>query len=669
MRNTKNNETIQQAVIETMESRRLLSGYEVTPYEQYMVELINRTRMNPVAEASLHGIDLNEGLAPGTLGSHARQPLAVNADLTEAVRDHLQWLFDNDRFAHSGANGSSPTDRMRDAGYEFVNGSASGENLSVRMSTWGKSVSVNEIDQHHANLFIDDTVASRGHRLTMLSDGFREIGSGVVIGSGYEYAGRTWNAVLTGQNFAFNNANGGDSFLTGVAYTDAAVDDDFYTPGEQLAGITVTARHSNGAIYQTTTSAAGGYAMRLPAGTYTITANGTGLNGNVVFQNVTVGSENVKLDFTPDQATSTPAPVTDFDGDEAAPQETQLPAWARLSAGTLIVEGTSGDDAIGLTRDGAHITVTYNGEIAQVDADKVHGIEVYAGSGNDLVDTGTGLTGANGDVLGVYYNGGSGNDTLAGGDGADVLTGGDGHDELNGRGGNDRLNGNGGNDSLWGAGGNDRLFGNGHHDVLLGGSGNDQLDGHNGHDQLLAGPGDDVLFGGNHNDKLYGESGDDRVHGQNGRDYLDGGFGADLLDGGDGKDTVSYDSRSGRVFATVSDDYTTDYRTVGDDGYRGEGDHIFANVETLIGGSGNDHLRGHAEVANVLIGNAGDDILDGVGGGDHLIGGSGNDLLFGYNDVDDLFDGGDGHDEVFGDFADEFINVEGIGYTQHELAA
>ncbi|MEM6562746.1 MAG: CAP domain-containing protein, partial [Planctomycetota bacterium] len=204
------------AIFETMESRRLLSGYEVTPFEQYMVELLNRTRANPVAEASLHGIDLNEGLTPGTLGTQARQPLAVNADLTQAVRDHIQWLLDNDAFSHTGAGGSSPHARMGSAGYDFTNGAGSGENLSVRMSTGSKSITTNEIDRHHANLFIDSSVAGRGHRLSMLADNFREVGSGAVLGSGFQYSGNTWNAVMTGQNFAYNHNNGGDSFLTGV---------------------------------------------------------------------------------------------------------------------------------------------------------------------------------------------------------------------------------------------------------------------------------------------------------------------------------------------------------------------------------------------------------------------------------------------------------------------
>jgi hypothetical protein len=35
--------------------------------EQYLLELINEARLDPLAKAASLGIDLNQGLAPGTL--------------------------------------------------------------------------------------------------------------------------------------------------------------------------------------------------------------------------------------------------------------------------------------------------------------------------------------------------------------------------------------------------------------------------------------------------------------------------------------------------------------------------------------------------------------------------------------------------------------------------
>lgn len=40
---------------------------DLNPYEQYLLELINRARADPGAEAARLGISLNQGLSPGTI--------------------------------------------------------------------------------------------------------------------------------------------------------------------------------------------------------------------------------------------------------------------------------------------------------------------------------------------------------------------------------------------------------------------------------------------------------------------------------------------------------------------------------------------------------------------------------------------------------------------------
>src|SRR5438105_2361486 len=74
-----------------LESRRLMAADFPTPAEQYLVELINRARMDPSAEAARLGIALNEGLAAGTISTAAKQPLAINPNLTDAAGKHSQW--------------------------------------------------------------------------------------------------------------------------------------------------------------------------------------------------------------------------------------------------------------------------------------------------------------------------------------------------------------------------------------------------------------------------------------------------------------------------------------------------------------------------------------------------------------------------------------------------
>src|SRR3954471_13948525 len=82
--------------LESLETRQLLSAAYPTALEQYVVELINRARANPAAEAGKYGIDLNEGLKAGTISTAAKQPLALNPYLTDAARLHSQWMIDTD---------------------------------------------------------------------------------------------------------------------------------------------------------------------------------------------------------------------------------------------------------------------------------------------------------------------------------------------------------------------------------------------------------------------------------------------------------------------------------------------------------------------------------------------------------------------------------------------
>src|SRR5262245_25110451 len=83
-----------------------------TDNEQYLLELLNRARANPAAEAARYGIDLNEGLPPGAISTVPKQPLAFNQSLISSARGHSQDMLDNDFFAHEGSDGTSPQMRM-----------------------------------------------------------------------------------------------------------------------------------------------------------------------------------------------------------------------------------------------------------------------------------------------------------------------------------------------------------------------------------------------------------------------------------------------------------------------------------------------------------------------------------------------------------------------------
>src|SRR5689334_12644342 len=239
--------------------------------------------------------------------------------------------------------------------------------------------------------------------------------------------------------------------------------------------------------------------------------------------------------------------------------------------------------------------------------------------------------------------GSSGPDELDGGPGADVIwTGTEFHDDtapnvVNGGEGDDTLikTDNGGDD-FYGGDGNDLVsyryvdygydFGFG---VSLDNAANDGPTGHdNVHtdvEQLQGGRGPDNLVGDDAGNVLDGWRNGDTVTGGAGDDLLVDSIGecfaneaADSYYGGPGIDTVSY---AGRV-----DDLELSLDDLPNDGHPGEGDNVHSDVENLVGGCGNDVIRGD-DSANVLVGNSGnDEIFSRDGVRDYVECGDGNDI-------------------------------------------
>ena len=91
----------------------------ISQAEQYLLELINRGRLDPQAEADRYGRDLNQGLAEGTITTDAKQVLAPNEQLELAAQLHSLWMLDANVFSHTGQNDSSLRDRAEAAGYNL----------------------------------------------------------------------------------------------------------------------------------------------------------------------------------------------------------------------------------------------------------------------------------------------------------------------------------------------------------------------------------------------------------------------------------------------------------------------------------------------------------------------------------------------------------------------
>lgn len=338
---------------------------------------------------------------------------------------------------------------------------------------------------------------------------------------------------------------------------------------------------------------------------------------------------------------------------------------------------------------------------------------IDAGSGHDTVVT----TGAG--VMHINVR-----------DGSDQVHSGESQDWIDGESGKDELYSGGQADRVRGGGGNDLVIAGRAHDYTVGGPGNDQLYGNQGDDHFKTGPGDDFVDGGGarradsiafgkaagamridlslgvakgwgtdrlknledvstgyDNDVIIGNSADNWLYGAGGSDIIAGGGGSDQVHPGPGLDDIS---------GGPGDDFLFKPFTAGRDVYGGagvdllmsashvnlkedvadHGDIRLHDIEGAEGGPGRDVLIGDSGDnvfegiwgADVLLGGGGNDTLgssDVESGNDFMRGGSGNDLITGGADHDSLA-GGPGDDVVFGD-GDRIVEESGDDYLEGGL--
>ena len=252
-----------------------------TAQEVLVVELVNRARANPEAEAMRLGIGLNDGITGTQITAMAKQPLAHNLLLIDSARIHSQWMLDADIFSHTGNNNSSATERMIAAGYVFSGSWTSGENIAWGGTT-GSSISLtNYAVSQHEGLF-----KSPGHRVNILNANFRELGVGQKQGYFLSNGTNYLSSMLT-QNFA---RSGSSYYLTGVVYSDNN-NNDFYDVGEGMSGVTISFNGKSYPVYAT-----GAYTIPVSNGTYNLTITGDSL-GAAAFHTVQINNANKKVDF------------------------------------------------------------------------------------------------------------------------------------------------------------------------------------------------------------------------------------------------------------------------------------------------------------------------------------------------------------------------------------
>jgi Ca2+-binding RTX toxin-like protein len=309
-----------------------------------------------------------------------------------------------------------------------------------------------------------------------------------------------------------------------------------------------------------------------------------------------------------------------------------------LGGGNVTIKDTFGNTDTGFGIDevkGSKNADTFNGSADDEQAEGMGGNDTfYGGGGRDRVqyihevDAGT--------TQGIIVNLSTATITATLANGLETVTAGHARDSF------------GNTDTLVSI---EDITGTDYNDYIVGNSDDNNLEGYQGADKLYGGAGNDNLRG----DDGGGVAGNDQLYGGDGDDSFKGGAGADLVDGGAGRDRMEYNlettftgddathgvivnlsnaalvgvSVAGIASTTVAAGTAVDSRNYID---------TLISIEDVQGTGYADILVGDVGEQS-LEGNQGADIIRGGLDGDWIVGGAGNDTLdggTGGNDFDTL---------------------------------
>ena len=343
-----------------------------TAQEQYLLELINEARINPMANAARYissydnpssldsriqtafnqfGVN-GPALRAAYAGLTPVAPVGWNESLAQMASAHNQSMIKFDTQSHQTPDEGTLGQRATAAGYQW-------QALAENVYSYAYS-----LIYAHAGFMVDWGAGPSGmqdpakHRIAIMNPSYREVG--------LSYTAESSSSTSVGPNLVTQDfgARSNVYFVTGVAYSDNN-NDQFYSVGEGLAGLSVTVGANSD-----TSGAAGGYTVEASRGApIAISLSGGGLAGALTV--TTTITQNLKLDI--------------------------VGGTTLLTSGSIAVEGpVSTIRAIGLA-----------------------GVELGAGAGNQAIHAT-----AQNDTL----TGGQGNDTLYGYGGNDTLRGDSGND-------------------------------------------------------------------------------------------------------------------------------------------------------------------------------------------------------------------------------------------------
>ncbi|RLJ58968.1 Cysteine-rich secretory protein family protein [Litoreibacter meonggei] len=142
-----------------------------TDLERYMLDLINDERTS-------RGLDT----------------LQLEQNLNASADAHSDWMLNADVFSHTGAGGSTATQRIQAAGFDLDGSWQTAENIAIQ-SERGDPGYEDDVAQLHENL-----MDSPGHRANLLDPDLDYIGIGIDVGD-FDYGSGEYNSVIVTQNF------------------------------------------------------------------------------------------------------------------------------------------------------------------------------------------------------------------------------------------------------------------------------------------------------------------------------------------------------------------------------------------------------------------------------------------------------------------------------------
>ncbi len=366
---------------------------QMSDQEQLLLELINRARRDPLAEAARLGLDQAQTDVFVSQGTDPVQALAANEFLARASRDHSVDMLARTFFSHVNPDGDSFDVRAYDAGYDF---NLLAENLEM---ITGVGLDQAAIQQMH-----DQMILNPIKRLNLLDGTYREFGAGIRDSAAL-------NSSVATDLLGREDATG--AFITGVVFADNSgatpIDDDFYSLGEAIRSGRVRATNqATGEAFEREIGVSGAYSLRVPDGTYDVIIYGGGLGTETyAVRDVVVSGQNQKVDFDV-SALAPETPTVGIAGFEDGNW------WLSTQDGGNWQTGFWGQFPVSTLK--ATATGDFNG-------DGLYDVAGWANDGNWYL----GLGQSNGSLAVSVWNGWSSNDAT------EVLTGdfnGDGRDDL-----------------------------------------------------------------------------------------------------------------------------------------------------------------------------------------------------------------------------------------------